>query len=147
MKLKTVFWKLRSRGEDETSNRWIWFYNFSDPFYERYLLSATNDIMEKNGVYFTKQLSHKIAQILLTLTNYCKERLNNSISLSPSLCTKWSILFGQGNLTNTVFNWCQAMFGIVSPGTNKYQLVHRIQSIRTFTNFQYKFVLKYYSIF
>ena len=33
---------------------------------------------------------------------YHKDRLNNSVSLSPSLYTKWSILFGQGNSTNAV---------------------------------------------
>jgi hypothetical protein len=61
---------------------------------------------------------------------YHKDRLNNSVSLSPSLCTKQSILFGQGNLTDTLYKRRQAMFGITSLGTNKDQLLHRIQSIR-----------------
>jgi len=44
----------------------------------------------------------------------------------------------QGNLTNAVYKQCQAMFGISSLGTNKDQLLHRIQSVQTFTNLQYK---------
>jgi len=32
---------------------------------------------------------------------------------------------------------CQSRFGISSLGTNKDQLLHRIQSIQTFTNLQY----------
>ncbi len=34
---------------------------------------------------------------------YRKDRLNNLVFLPPSLCTKWSILFGQGNLTDAVY--------------------------------------------
>jgi len=34
---------------------------------------------------------------------YCKDRLKNSAFLSLLVCTKQSILFGQGNSTQTVF--------------------------------------------
>ena len=33
---------------------------------------------------------------------YHKDRLNNEVFLSQSVCTKWAILFGQGNSTNAV---------------------------------------------
>jgi len=69
-------------------------------------------------------------------SNYRKDRLNNLVFLSPSFCTKLSILFGQGNSTDAVLQVCQASLGVISLGTNKDQLLHRIQSIQTFTNLQ-----------
>ncbi len=39
---------------------------------------------------------------------YLNDRLNNSLFLSPSLCTKRSILLGLGKLTQAVYKRCQA---------------------------------------
>jgi len=68
---------------------------------------------------------------------YRNDRLNNLFSLSLSLCTKRSILFRQGNSTKLCLKGRQANPGIRSMGTNKHQLLHRIQSVWTFTNLQY----------
>jgi len=63
-----------------------------------------------NGFYYPEfYLMAYIARIFLlylcddTKYKYRKDRLKNSVFLSPSLCTKRSILSGQGNLTQAVF--------------------------------------------
>jgi len=43
-----------------------------------------------------------------TIPKYRNDRLYNSLFLSPSLCTKRSILFGRGNLTQAVYKQSQA---------------------------------------
>ncbi len=68
---------------------------------------------------------------------YCKDRFNNSVSLSLSVCTKRSVLFGWRNSTVSLYKQCQTRFGISSLGRNKDQLLHRIQRLGTFTNLQY----------
>jgi hypothetical protein len=40
--------------------------------------------------------------------HYHKDRLNNLVFLSPSLCTKWAILFGRGKSTYAVYKQRQA---------------------------------------
>ena len=68
---------------------------------------------------------------------YRKDKIKNSVFLSLSLCTKRSILFGRGNSTKLCLKGRQANTGVTSIGTNKDQLLHRIQSVRIFTNLQY----------
>jgi len=74
---------------------------------------------------------------MLYINSYDRnDRLNNLFSLSPSICTKRYILLGRGNLTKLCLKGRQANSGVGPIGTNKDQLLHRIQSIRTFTNLQ-----------
>ncbi len=73
----------------------------------------------------------------MLLSSYRNDRLNNLVSLSPSLCTKQSILLGRGNSTTLCLKGRQANSGVRTIGTNNDQLLHRIQSVRTFTNLQY----------
>jgi hypothetical protein len=81
-------------------------------------------------------LTNQKEEIFTMPTCYRNDRLNNLLFLSPSLCTKRSILFGQGNSTKLCLKRHQANSGVRSLGTNKHQLLHRIQSIQTFTNLQ-----------
>ena len=63
---------------------------------------------------------------------YRKDRFKNLVFLSPSLCTKWSILFGQEKLDRRCVNRCQASkLGFISWDPNKHQLLHRVASIKT----------------
>ncbi len=48
---------------------------------------------------------------------YRNDRLNNSLFLSPSLCTKRSILFGRGNSTQAVYKRRQAKIWRPGSGT------------------------------
>jgi hypothetical protein len=56
-----------------------------------------------------------------------------------------SILLGRGNSTKLCLKGRQANSGIRPIGTNKDQLLHRIQSVWTFTNLQ-SFDKKYMSV-
>ena len=72
---------------------------------------------------------------------YRKDRFNNLVFLSPSLCTKRSLLSGRGNLTNAVFKRMQAKLGLITLRTINDLLLHRIQSVGTFTNLHYFYEL------
>ncbi len=50
---------------------------------------------------------------------------------------KRSILFGRGNSTHAVYKATPNQSGVRDHKQNKHQLLHRIQSVRTFTNLQY----------
>ncbi len=52
---------------------------------------------------------------------------------------KRSILFGRGNSTHAVYKATPNRSGVRDHKRNKHQLLHRIQSVRTFTNLQYLF--------
>jgi len=58
------------------------------------------------------------------LYRYCKDRLNNSVSLSPSLCRNSLPYLAEENSTNTVLKGRQTKLGIIALGTNKDQLLH-----------------------
>jgi len=50
---------------------------------------------------------------------------------------KRSILLGRGNSTHAVYKATPNRSGAEDLKRNKHQLLHRIQSVRTFTNLQY----------
>ncbi len=51
---------------------------------------------------------------------------------------KRSILFGRGNSTHAVYKATPNRSSVGDLKQNKHQLLHRIQSVKTFTNLQYK---------
>ncbi len=62
---------------------------------------------------------------------YSKGRLNDSVFLSPSSCTKRSILFGQGNLIDACINNSKLRSSIKDLRWNNHQLLHRITIVKT----------------
>jgi len=67
---------------------------------------------------------------------YRKDRLKNSVFLSLSVCTNGLFYSGEETRPKLCLKGRQANSGASSLGTNKQQLLHRIQSVQTFTNLQ-----------
>jgi len=62
---------------------------------------------KKDLTYYEEVMTkYQISRFFVSL--YRNDRLNNSLFLSLSLCTKRSILCGQGNSTQDEYKWCQA---------------------------------------
>jgi len=82
--------------------------------------SSVNDVTICFSIFSTPFPQVTLTNLMKTITGssikdvkhiclyYCKDRLKNSVFLSLSVCTKRSILFGQGNSTYAVYKWRQA---------------------------------------
>jgi len=65
------------------------------------------------------------------LKKYCKDRLKNSVFLSPSVCTKRSILLRRETQPTLYISDAKLRSGIQDLERNKHQLLHRIASVKT----------------
>jgi len=64
------------------------------------------------------------------------DSITKTLSISISMY-KRSTLLWRGNSTQAVYKATPNQSGVGNLKRNKHQLLHRIQSIRTFTNLQY----------
>jgi len=89
--------------------------------------------------YFIQTFSKYFFYRSKNISYYRKDRLKNSVFLSLSACTKRS---ARKLNQRCVQNDAKLRSGVRDLEPNKHQLLHRIQSIRTFTNLNFKFQLK-----
>jgi len=65
------------------------------------------------------------------LAHYRNDRLNNSLFLSPSLCTNGLSYLGKETRPKLCINDAKLRSGILDLERNKHQLLHRIASVKT----------------
>jgi len=65
---------------------------------------------------------------------YGKDRINKLVFLSPSFCTNGLSYSGKETQPTLCIKDAKPRSGVVDLRQNKHQLLHRMQSVRTFTN-------------
>ncbi len=78
-----------------------------------------------------KSAFHLNSLLSKSFSGYHKDRLKNSVFLSPSVCTKRNILLGQETWQSLCINNAKLRPGVKDLERNKHQLLHRIASVKT----------------